>query len=213
DKIDRATPYRVLIIEQEDGLPFNRGALKNIGFKLGCDDSDYTCFHDVDYLPIWADYSWVDVPSAIAWYGAEATLIAPGRSSEVVIPNLYTFFGGVLLVPNGSFAQVNGYSNDYWGWGYEDEDLVRRFKAAGIATGRRKGTFTPLHHDNEGFQLGGAPTPAAALNARLFKKRWATGASPPPDGLSNLAFQILNKRNLPEGPAVERSAPWEIVTV
>jgi hypothetical protein len=41
DKVDRAIPYRVLIVEQEPGLPFNRGALKNIGFKIGSFDSDY----------------------------------------------------------------------------------------------------------------------------------------------------------------------------
>jgi hypothetical protein len=39
DKIDRSIPYRVFIVEQESGLPFNRGALCNIGFVLGRDHS------------------------------------------------------------------------------------------------------------------------------------------------------------------------------
>ena len=34
DKADRNIPYRMLIIEQEPGLPFNAGALNNIGFSL-----------------------------------------------------------------------------------------------------------------------------------------------------------------------------------
>ncbi len=214
DKVDRETPYRVLIVEQENGQPFNRGALKNIGFQLGRDDSDYTCFHDVDYLPIWADYSWVDLPSSIVWYGAEATLLAPGRSQEVIINSLETFFGAAVLVPNALFAQVNGYSNDYWGWGYEDTDLRRRFQAAGISMGRRKGTFTSLPHDNEGMLLGGKLTAAAAANLELFRLKWMDeGIASQPEGLSNLAFEILSRRPVPEGPTIERNAIWEIVTV
>jgi hypothetical protein len=71
DKTDRDIPYQVLVIEQENGLPFNRGVLNNIGFLLGRDYGEYTCFHDVDYVPIWADYSWPEKPVALVWYGAE----------------------------------------------------------------------------------------------------------------------------------------------
>src|ERR1700674_114955 len=91
DKADRNIPYRVLIVEQEHGLPFNRGALKNIGFSLGSDQTDYTCFHDIDYLPIWADYSWVDQPTHIIWYGAGNRPIARGRSRYKVKHNFEAF--------------------------------------------------------------------------------------------------------------------------
>lgn len=57
------------IVEQTPGLPFNRGALKNSDFLLGRETRDYTCFHDVDYLPIWADRSHVDRPTPILWFG------------------------------------------------------------------------------------------------------------------------------------------------
>jgi hypothetical protein len=43
DKIDHVIPYRVFIVEQENGLPFNRGAINNIGFVLGREESDYRC--------------------------------------------------------------------------------------------------------------------------------------------------------------------------
>ena len=52
DKMDKRIDYRVMIVEQEPGYQFNRGALKNIGFLLLESDADYTCFHGVDYLPI-----------------------------------------------------------------------------------------------------------------------------------------------------------------
>src|ERR1043165_5376889 len=141
DKLDCEIPYRVLIIEQSSDLPFNRGALRNIGFELACAETDYVCFHDVDYLPIWADYSWSDFPIRIIWHGAETSAIAPGRSHLVAIHDPATFFGGVVLMPNSIFSQVNGYANSYWGWGYEDNDLRKSLTTCGIHGGWRQWTF------------------------------------------------------------------------
>lgn len=213
DKVDREIPYRVLIIEQENGLPFNRGSLKNIGFLLGRDDSDYTAFHDVDYLPIWADYSWVETLTSIVWYGAEVRPIVPGRP-ETIKHNLSDFVGGVVLAPNPLFERVNGYANIFWGWGYEDADLAQRIKRVGMSIGRRKGTFQPLPHVNEGFRLDFKPTPIAAVNWETYVKRWRDRQLPPEDdGLSDLAFKVLDRRSIPGDQLMERSAPWEIVTV
>lgn len=214
DKLDRIIPYRVTIVEQEPGLPFNRGALLNVGFVIGEKQSDYTCLHDIDYLPIWADYSPVERPTAILWYGAETRPIAPGRSNAVITNDLESTYSGVLLVPNVTFRQVNGYSNDYWGWGYEDFDLLTRLRAAKIEPSRRKGTFRPLDHDNAGFIPDGRPAPIAGVNRRLFQNNWADGtaAAAAADGLSNLSYEILDRREIPD-PSPERSARWEIVTV
>ena len=211
DKLDRAVPYRVIIVEQEGRGTFNRGALKNIGFVLGADNSDYTCFHDIDYLPIWADYSYAEVPTPIVWYGAETRPIAPGRADRFIIHNLEDFCGGAVLVPNPLFKDVDGYSNDYWGWGYEDEDLKRRYLARGIRLGRRKGTFAPLEHDNEGHSPDGAFTPINMINKKRMLEKW-TNPLKSPDGLSTLRYEILSRRSIPD-PAPERESSWEIVTV
>ena len=34
--------------------------------------------------------------------------------------------GGVLNIRSDHFLTVNGYSNLYWGWGAEDDDLYYR---------------------------------------------------------------------------------------
>ena len=59
------------VVQQEHGLEFNRGLMKNIGYSLSKNACDYICFHDVDYLPIWADYSEPNGFAPIVWYGAE----------------------------------------------------------------------------------------------------------------------------------------------
>ena len=212
DKVDRTIPYKVFIVEQDGDQPFNRGALLDIGFVLAEPDCDYVCFHDVDYLPIWADYQPVDRPTPMLWYGAEVRPIAPGRSDQGVRNNLDHYYSGALLVPCAQFRQVDGYAGTYWGWGYEDVDLKQRFDRAGIALGRRKGTFRPLDHDNHGFKLDGTPAPISQVNQRLFDQRWADGATVEPDGLSTLDYQIMRRQSLPD-PRPERAADWLKVTV
>ena len=212
DKVDRTIPYKVVIVEQDDAKPFNRGALLNIGFVLAEADCDYACFHDVDYLPIWADYSAVDRPTPMLWYGAEVRPIAPGRSDQGVRNNLEHYYSGAVLVPVAQFARVDGFANSYWGWGFEDVDLKHRFDRAGIALGRRKGTFRPLDHDNNGFKLDGTPAPISTANQRIFDQRWAAGADPVTDGLSTLDYQIMRRQSVPD-PRPERAADWTRITV
>jgi hypothetical protein len=38
------------------------------------------------------------------------------------------YFGGVTMFPVEDFKKINGYSNKYWAWGYEDDDLLLRCK-------------------------------------------------------------------------------------
>ena len=198
-------PYQVLVIEQEDdGLPFNKGALNNIGFLLGQDASDYTCFHDVDYLPLEADYGWPDKPVAIVWYGAETRPLRLDDPSLSVTHEIENVYGGVVLAANDHIARANGHSNAYWGWGPEDMDFRIRFEAARIGMGRRKGRFKALDHDHQGYTREGTLTLGAKANQQRFDTLWAKGV-PPEDGLSTLKFEILGRRKL--------DTPWEMVTV
>lgn len=192
--LDTPIDYRVTIVEQDEGLPFNRGALKNIGFLLGERTSDYTCLHDVDYLPLDADYSWAGVPTPILWYGAERRPVAPGISDRTVTTDLDSSMGGVLLMPNAVMRQVDGYSNAYWGWGFEDFDFSLRIRARRIPTDRRKGRFEPLDHVNDGFTPDAAPSAIAQVNRRLFEALWSTGTIPKGDGLSTLTYNVLERR-------------------
>ena len=111
----------LIVIEQDGEKTFNRGKLLNIGFKyaqvLEC---DYVVFHDVDMLPIDADYSYSDIPLHLA---------TNFTTKRIVFDD---YFGGVTIFPTEIFEQINGYSNEYWGWGYEDNDLLYRCKINGI---------------------------------------------------------------------------------
>jgi hypothetical protein len=211
DKIDREIPYRVLVVEQEPGLPFNRGAIKNVGFVLTEAESDYTCFHDVDFLPMWADYRPVDTPTPIVWYGAEVRIVGEGHARRPIAEDQEAFFGGAVIFPNPAFRQINGYANEYWGWGYEDTDVRERTKAARMSPGRRLGTFLPLPHVNEGYRPDGQAAPIQLVNKQIFDEM---GRRAPLDrgGLSTLKFEVLGRQPI-DTPAINRQATWEIVTV
>ncbi|HTL93480.1 MAG TPA: galactosyltransferase-related protein, partial [Steroidobacteraceae bacterium] len=144
-------PYSVIVVEQVPGLPFSRALTRNIGYLLSRERSDYVCFHDVDYLPLEADYSCPDQPCCNLWYGAELRPIRPGRSRLAIQHALENYFGGVVLMRNAHFEAANGYSTRYWGWGLQDLDLARRLEAKGFRLVRKKGRFHPLDHDHEGY--------------------------------------------------------------
>jgi hypothetical protein len=109
-------PYEIFIIEQDDAKLFNRGMLLNIGYTYAKKENcDYVVFHDIDMLPFRVDYSYSEIPVHMA---------TRFRNFDRTIFDEY--FGGVTLFPMDTFEKINGYSNKYWGWGYEDTDLLYR---------------------------------------------------------------------------------------
>ena len=158
---NRVFEWRILIVEQSPDLPFNRGAVKNIGFATLAPDIDCVCFHDVDWLPVDADYGWPVNP---------AMLISDGLPfPPEFVRNL---FGGAVLLQNSHFVAANGYSNDYWRWGFEDVDLRERLVHCGLQPEHRQGTYVNLPHIDEGSRLDGAPTEAHVENQALYVDRW-----------------------------------------
>lgn len=45
-------------------------------------------------------------------------------------------FGGVSAMSREQFRLVNGFSNVYWGWGGEDDDMANRIKAHNLHISR-----------------------------------------------------------------------------
>lgn len=112
-------PYVIIVVDQIDKKEFNRGKLLNIGFKEAKEqDCDYVIFHDVDMLPIEGDYSYSNKPLQIA-----NNFVPDGDFTRVIQRN---YFGGATLFPVEDFEKINGYSNKYKGWGFEDDDLLLR---------------------------------------------------------------------------------------
>lgn len=126
----------ILIVEQAIGKPFNRAKLLNVGFDYTNGEYDYYCFHDIDMLPVESDYGYCSNPTHLA---------SRAEQFEWKLP--YTgYFGGVTIFDKESFLSINGYSNEYWGWGAEDDDVFNRCSAMDIKIYRKDCSFRSLHH-------------------------------------------------------------------
>lgn len=122
----------IVVVEQNKGKLFNRGLICNIGFKEFGLDYNYTIFHDVDLICDNIDYSYNNTPTSLL-------------SSRTKHKNLSTkFFGGITLFPNQDFIKINGFSNKYWGWGAEDDDLYLRCYIKNIKTNNKSGICKDL---------------------------------------------------------------------
>jgi hypothetical protein len=132
DEID----YNIFIIEQFDDKPFNRAKLLNVGFKES-EGFDYFVFHDVDMLPLDSDYEFPDGPTHLS---SEVEQFGWGLPYD-------GYFGGVTMFDKESFLKINGYANEYWGWGAEDDDVLMRCYLNGIETFRKQCKYKSLDHD------------------------------------------------------------------
>ena len=110
--------YEIYFAHQCDKRPFNRGAIKNIGFiamkeKYPNDYKNITfVFNDIDTIPCIKnlfDYT-TKIGTIKHFFGYKTAL------------------GGIVSVTGYDFELMNGFPN-YWGWGLEDTDLqIRAFK-------------------------------------------------------------------------------------
>ena len=131
--------FDIIVVEQEDSGPFNRGLLLNVGFQKAVEQGcDYVVFHDVDMIPEIVDYSYSSFPVHLA----NRFVDEEGHYSSNTLDR---YFGGVTMFPVEDFQAINGYANDYKGWGFEDDDLFRRCQEQGFKMSS-KSYRQPIRH-------------------------------------------------------------------
>lgn len=120
--------FKIYIIEQsDDGESFNIGKLKNIGFEIAKNEDKYDnyIFSDIDTIP---DYDLMNY--MCTKYKYPVSLAARGTryetknivNNKIVIP----FLGAMVQFTEKLFTKINGYPNNFWGWGGEDSALFNR---------------------------------------------------------------------------------------
>lgn len=171
----------IYVIEQNDQKPFNRGKLLNIGFDINKEQNDYFCFHDVDMVPINADYSYSDSVVHIATRAEQFNYNMP-------YPD---YFGGVTIFARDTFKKINGFSNEFWGWGAEDDDLRDRCDGEKIKIERRLCIFKSLYHKPSGEINGGKPSSDTIKNReRYFYNKKNNKYYYKEEGLNSLNYKI-----------------------
>merc|ERR1712226_363734 len=99
----------------------------NAGFKLVGEDAgfkaDCMVMHDVDMIAVDETLSYECSSSGALFLAAKRW-----KTGQVGEKLLGQSFGAVSSISMDLFRKVNGYSNLYWGWGGEDDDLLKRIK-------------------------------------------------------------------------------------
>ena len=124
---DYKNKYIIVFSHQNDDKPFNRGAMKNMGFIFAKTHfpKNYKnislIFNDIDTIP-------------------HKKGLLNYKTSPGMVKHFYGFkqaLGGIISLNGEDFENINGFPN-YWGWGCEDNTLHDRCVNNGIYISRKQ---------------------------------------------------------------------------
>jgi GT2 family glycosyltransferase len=176
-------------IEQTQGKMWNKGMVYNAGFLIASKENNYKnyCFHDIDLLPVNVDYSFADVPTHLSSEVEQLGWRYPPIINGFEYPDI---FGGIILFTKEDYEKINGFSNEYWGWGGEDDDVLLRIRKRGIKESRRiPGVTRSLKHERNLNQE------QYLKNIEILNKSRTGSKKLEEDGLNNLEYSILRDKS------------------
>src|SRR6478752_4261735 len=97
----------IIVVEQADDKPFNRGKLLNIGVLET--EYDYYVLHDVDML--------AEDMAPYNQYPEYPTHLATACEQFAYTMPYPEYFGGVVSISRTAMRIINGFSNNFWSWG------------------------------------------------------------------------------------------------
>uniref|UniRef100_A0A672GV86 N-acetyllactosamine synthase n=1 Tax=Salarias fasciatus TaxID=181472 RepID=A0A672GV86_SALFA len=177
--------YAIYVINQAGNVTFNRAKLLNIGYLEALKDYSWDCFilHDVDLIPENDHNLYVceDQPKhlMVARNSTRYKLMSP------------SYFGGVTALTREQFFQVNGFSNSYWGWGSEDDDLrirVRQHKMTIVRPPEDVARYTMVFHKRD---KGNEVNKDRKTLKGQTPQNWRN------DGLTSCSYRTLSLDRLP----------------
>ncbi|XP_022661016.1 beta-1,4-N-acetylgalactosaminyltransferase bre-4-like isoform X2 [Varroa destructor] len=169
--------YEIFVVEQNGMYRFNRAKLMNIGFLEASKLNDFECFifHDVDLIP--EDdrnlYSCPDQPRHMS-------VAVSTMKYKLPYANI---FGGVSALSKKDMRTVNGFSNEFWGWGGEDDDMSARIRYHKLKITRYPASiarYKMLSHKKD------TPNPERYRYLKRGRLRYRT------DGINSCKYRVLN---------------------
>ena len=181
----------IIIVEQSERGLFNRGKLLNIGFHYFNNINNFYITHDVDTNPI-----------------HEETFNNYNKDVSSNILQLYSYptsLGGLIKIRGDTFKKLNGFPNDYWGWGHEDKNFMNRAEFFGIkietfmtTTNNEKEKYFLIFDDINDRVKSDNDFKKYRDNYVFFKKKKGPKKRKEfqKNGLSNLYYKILEDKKV-----------------
>lgn len=177
--------YGVYVINQAGEKTFNRAKLLNIGFTEALKEYDYDCFvfSDVDLIPM-------DDRNTYKCYSQPRHLSVSMDKFGFRLP-YNQYFGGVSALNKEQFQKINGFPNNYWGWGGEDDDIYNRLLFKGMGISRPDATIGKCRMIRHSRDHKNDPNP------QRFNKIARTKETMKSDGLNSLSYKVIKTDKLP----------------
>ncbi|NXG48473.1 B4GT4 galactosyltransferase, partial [Psilopogon haemacephalus] len=177
--------YGIYVIHQAGSTKFNRAKLLNVGYLEALKEANWDCFifHDVDLVPE-NDFN-------IYMCDRQPKHLVVGRNNTGYRLRYRGYFGGVTALTRDQFSKVNGFSNKYWGWGGEDDDLrirVEMQKMTVVRPSADVGRYTMIFHKRD---QGNEENGERMKLLRQVSKTWKT------DGLNSCSYTLLSVEHNP----------------
>ncbi|XP_061546792.1 beta-1,4-galactosyltransferase 3-like [Phycodurus eques] len=174
--------YRIYVVQQWGDATFNRGKLLNVGVREALRDEDWSCLvlHDVDLLP-------EDDRNTYACqreHPAHLAVAVDKFAYRLPYPQL---FGGAVALTPDQFRKANGFSNKFWGWGGEDDDLGNRVALSGMKVVRPPVAIARYRMIKHGRDRGNEPNPQRFDLLKRTGRDWRS------DGLNTLTYKLVSK--------------------
>ncbi|XP_069045501.1 beta-1,4-galactosyltransferase 1 [Lepisosteus oculatus] len=171
--------YGVYVINQFGDETFNRAKLLNIGYAEALKEYDYDCFvfSDVDLIPM-------DDRNTYKCYSQPRHLAVSMDKFGFRLP-YQQYFGGVSSLSKEQFLKINGFPNNYWGWGGEDDDIYNRISSRGMSISRPDaviGKCRMIRHDRD---RKNDPNP------QRFDRIVHTRETMNTDGINSLTYKVV----------------------
>ncbi|KAM9310175.1 beta-1,4-galactosyltransferase 3 isoform 2-T2 [Pholidichthys leucotaenia] len=177
--------YGIYVIHQAGNYTFNRAKLMNVGFREAMREEDWDClfFHDVDLIP--ED----DRNTYMCDANPKHAAIAMDKFGYKLPYKMY--FGGVSALTPLHYLKMNGFPNNYWGWGGEDDDIGVRVSLAGMYISRpslKVGRYKMIKHK---LDKGNDVNPKRFNMLAKTRQTWRR------DGMSTVDYEIVSREYLP----------------
>ncbi|XP_036892032.1 beta-1,4-galactosyltransferase 1 [Sturnira hondurensis] len=177
--------YGVYVINQAGDSTFNRAKLLNVGFREALKDYDYNCFvfSDVDLIPM-------DDRNTYRCFSQPRHISVAMDKFGFSLPYVQ-FFGGVSALSKQQFLTINGFPNNYWGWGGEDDDIFNRLAYKGMSISRPNAVVGKCRMIRHSRDRKNEPNP------QRFDRIAHTKETMLSDGLNTLTYEVLDIERYP----------------